>query len=155
MAESVTDLLRQAEVFSRLPEPELRKIARILRERRVAQNQTLFRQGDVADALYVIMAGRVRISITGPAGEEKVLAFLGVGDVVGEMGLLSGEPRSATAMAGTNLILLQLRKAEFDALLANNLDLMRELARVVARRREVTRQRALEEAPVSRLGARV
>jgi CRP-like cAMP-binding protein len=145
MAESVTDLLRQAEVFSRLPEPELRKVGKILKERRVPQHQVLFRQGEIADALYVIIAGRVRISITAPGGEEKVLAFLGTGDVVGEMGLLSGETRSATATASTNLIVLQLRKADFDALLASNVDLMRELARVVARRREATRQRAHQE----------
>ena len=146
MAESVTDLLRQAEVFSRLPEPALRKIGKILRERRVAQHQVLFRQGEPADALFVIIAGRVRISIAGPGGEEKVLAFLGTGDVVGEMGLLSGETRSATATASTNLVVLQLRKVDFDALLTNNVDLMRELARVVARRREATRQRAAQEA---------
>lgn len=146
MAESVTALLRQAEVFSRLPEPELRKIGKILKERRIAQNHILFRQGDVADALFVIMAGRVRISITAAAGEEKVLAFLGAGDIVGEMGLLSGEARSATATASTNLIVLQLPKADFDALLMNNVELMRELARVVAHRRETTRQRAVQEA---------
>src|SRR6185369_10035627 len=62
------------------------------------------------------------------------------------MGLLSGEARSATATASTNLLLLHVRKPEFDALLSNNVDLMRELARVVARRREATRQRAAEEA---------
>lgn len=146
MAESATDLLRQADVFSGLPEAELRKIARILRERRVPQNHVLFRQGDVADALYVIIAGRIRISITGPLGEEKVLAFLGVGDIVGEMGLLSGEPRSATALASTAALVLQLRKQDFDALLASNVRLMRQLTRVVARRGEKIRQRAFEEA---------
>ena len=45
---------------------------------------------------------------------------LGAGDIVGEMGLLSDEPRSATATASTDLVLLQLRKMDFDALLATN-----------------------------------
>jgi CRP-like cAMP-binding protein len=142
---SVTDLLRQAEVFGRLADPELRKIRKLLRERHVDQNQVVFRQGDLADALYIVLAGRIRISATNPSGHEKVLNFAGVGDVVGEMGLLSGDPRSATATTSTDAVLLQLRKADFDSLLANDVDFMRELARVVARRREATQQRAFDE----------
>ena len=142
---SVTALLRQAEVFGRLSDPELRKIRKLLRERHLDQNQVVFRQGDLADALYIVLAGRVRISVSNPTGNDKVLYFAGVGDVVGEMGLLSGDPRSATATTSTDAILLQLRKADFDALLANDVDFMRELARVVARRREATQQRAVDE----------
>jgi CRP-like cAMP-binding protein len=146
MRRSATDLLRQADVFARVSEPELRKISKLLKERRLDRDRVLFRQGDAADALYVVVAGRLRISATEVTGRERVLAFIGAGEVVGEMGLMSGDPRSATATATTAAVLLQLRKADFDALLANNLDLMRELARVVARRREVTQRRALDQA---------
>jgi CRP-like cAMP-binding protein len=142
---SVTDLLRQAEVFARLSDPELRKIRKLLKERHLSQNQIVFRQGDLADALYIVLAGRMRISVTNPTGGEKVLNFAGVGDVVGEMGLLSGDPRSATATTTTDTTLLQLRKADFDSLLSNDLDFMRELARVIALRREATQQRAFDE----------
>jgi CRP-like cAMP-binding protein len=142
---SVTDMLKQAEVFGRLADPELRKVRKLLRERHIHQNQVVFRQGDLADSLYVVLAGRIRISVTGPTGHEKVLNFAGVGDVIGEMGLLSGDPRSATATTTTDAILLQLRKADFDSLLAKDVEFMRELARVVARRREATQQRAVDE----------
>src|SRR5438067_3637488 len=142
---SMTDVLKQAEVFGRLGDPELRKIRKLLRERRVDQNQVVFRQGDQADALYIVLAGRLRISVTSPTGHEKVLNFAGVGDVVGEMGLLSGDPRSATATTTSDAILLQLRKADFDSVLAKDVDFMRELARVIARRREATQQRAIDE----------
>ena len=142
---SVTDLLRQADVFARLSDLQLRKIRKLLRERHIDQNQVIFRQGDLADALYIVLAGRIRISVNNPTGNEKVLNFAGVGDVVGEMGLLSGDPRSATATTSTDAILLQLRKADFDSLLTNDVDFMRELARVVARRREATQQRAFDE----------
>jgi pilus assembly protein CpaE len=145
MAANTVDLLRQTEVFARLSDAELRKVARLLKERRVEQQQVLFRQGEPADSLFVVLAGRVRISVTDQTRRERVLAFVGEGEVVGEMGLLSGEPRSATALASVDTRLLQLRRADFDALLANNPDLMRELARVVARRREATQQRALDE----------
>jgi CRP-like cAMP-binding protein len=142
---SVIDLLKQAEVFGHLADPELHKIRKLLRERHIGQNQVVFRQGDLADALYVVVSGRIRISMTNPSGSEKVLNFAGVGDIVGEMGLLSGDPRSATATTSTDTTLLQLRKADFDALLANDVDFLRELARVIARRREATQQRAVDE----------
>jgi pilus assembly protein CpaE len=93
-----------------------------------------------------VVSGRIRISASDRSGREKVLAFVGAGEIVGEMGLLSGEPRSATAVASTDAQLLQLRGSDFDALIANNLDLMRDLARAVVRRREATQQRAIEEA---------
>jgi CRP-like cAMP-binding protein len=142
---SVTDLLRQAEVFRGLSEPELREISRLLHERTLHQDQVLFRQGDPSDAVYIVLAGRVRISIVDAGGRSRVLAFQGAGELVGEMGLLSGEPRSATAMASTEVKLLQLRKSDFDALLANNLVLMRELGRVMNRYQDAMHQRAFEE----------
>jgi pilus assembly protein CpaE len=148
MTGSIPDLLRQSALFGRLRDADLRAIARLLKERNFGRNQTVFRQGDPSDSLYVVLAGRIRISATGQAGREKVLAFAGVGEVVGEMGLLSGEPRSATAVASTDAKLLQLRNSDFDALLASNVELMRDLARVVAGRREATQQRVTDEADV-------
>jgi pilus assembly protein CpaE len=148
MTGSIPDLLRQSALFGRLRDADLRAIARLLKERNFGRNQTVFRQGDPSDSLYIVLAGRIRISATGQAGREKVLAFAGVGEVVGEMGLLSGEPRSATAVASTDAKLLQLRNSDFDALLASNVELMRDLARVVAGRREATQQRVTDEADV-------
>ncbi|HEY3062103.1 MAG TPA: cyclic nucleotide-binding domain-containing protein [Chloroflexota bacterium] len=145
MRRSATDLLRRADVFARLPEPELRQIGKLLNERRIGRNHVLFRQGESAEAMYIVVDGRIRIATSQATGRERVLAFLGPGEIVGEMGLLSGDARSATATAVTETRVLQLSKADFDALLANNLNLMRELARVVARRRAATQRRLLAE----------
>ena len=128
-----------------MAEPELRSVSKLLRERRFKAGQPLFNQGDPSDALYVVLAGRVRISVADSTGREKVLAFSGVGELVGEMGLLSGQPRSATATASSEVKVLQLGKADFDALLANNVELMRDLARMVNRREVAYQQRAFEE----------
>jgi len=146
MAPNLIDLLRQAELFARLPDTELNKVSRLLKERRLAHGQVLFRQGDAADALYLVVQGRVRVSALDPSGQEKVFAFLGAGDVIGEMGLLTNEPRSATAVAATDSRLLQLRKEDFDRVLANNVEIMRALLQVVSQRRAATHRRAVEEA---------
>jgi CRP-like cAMP-binding protein len=117
----------------------------LLKQRRVGRNQVLFRQGEPADSLYIIASGRLRISAADRVGNETVLAFLGAGEVVGEMGLLSDKPRSATAAASTDAELLQLRKTDFDPLFASNLEAMRDLVRAVSRRRQTTQQRLRDE----------
>jgi CRP-like cAMP-binding protein len=150
MAGSPADLLRRIDPFTRLSEPDLRKVAKVLKSRRLNRNQVLFRQGERADALYIVASGRMRISASDRPGHERILAFVGPGEIIGEMGVLSGEPRSATAVASTDAELLQLRKADFDGLVANNLEVMRDLARGVVNRREATQQRALDESDAGR-----
>ena len=145
MPADTAELLRRTDFFGALSERELRDVAKSIKGRRLNRNQVLFRQGEAPDALYIVASGRLRISASDRAGNEKVLAFLGTGEVVGEMGLLSGRPRSATAVASTEVDLLQLRKTDFDALVASNHDVMLDLARAVVRRREATQQRAIEE----------
>jgi CRP-like cAMP-binding protein len=140
------DLLRHTELFQRLDERELRNVARQVRERRIARDEVLFRQGEASDSLYVIASGRLRVSASDRAGHEKVLAFLGAGEIVGEMGLLGETTRSATVVAVTDALLLQLRKRDFDAFVATNVASMRDLGRAVARRRLTTQQRIQREA---------
>ena len=138
MSGKVTELLRQTALFGRLTDAQLRSLAKLVKERRLARNQVLFRQGDEADSLYVVVSGRVRVSAADRTRHQRVLAFLGSGESVGEMGLLNDAPRSATVVASADVELLQVRKADFDALVANNLDVMRDLARSVANRNETT-----------------
>lgn len=140
------DVLRQFDIFAQLPESERGRIAKLMKERAVAKNHSLFRQGDPADMLYMIVKGRVKVSTTDQSGHEKVLAFLGEGEILGEMALMAGAPHSAAATASTDARLLQLRKRDFDAVLGKNTQLAREILRIVAARRSATHQRAFEEA---------
>ena len=74
---------------------------------------TLFREGDPGDALYVLIRGRLRVLVAGPSGDTLV-AEIGRGEVVGEMALLSGAPRSATVIATRDSRLIRLSKAAFE-----------------------------------------
>lgn len=70
------------------------------RPRTFARGGVLMRQGEVAETVHVITRGRIRVERSHPSlMEPMVLAELGPGEVVGEMGVLDGEPRSATAIA--------------------------------------------------------
>lgn len=146
MGRKVTDVLKRIDVFERLPEEQLMRVAKLLRERKFREGQILFNQGDPGDALYIVAQGRVKIFITDQFGREKVLAFLGEGEFFGEMAVLRGAPRSAAAQASTDLRVLVLRKDDFDVLLASNVDVLKEMLRIVNLRQMVTTQRVSQEA---------
>lgn len=68
-------------------------------DRQLAAGDVLFAQGDPPDFIYVIESGALEVTRTSPSGEQVVLAQLGPGEFVGEMGPLFGLPRSATVRA--------------------------------------------------------
>ena len=141
----VTDLLRTMDIFEALPSAELETIAELLRERRLAESAVLCRQGDPGDALFIVTGGRIRLSTTDPSGNEKILTYFTDGQFFGEMSLLSGAPRSATAIAETDCQLLVLDKPAFDRLLAGHAQIMREMLKVVSQRTQHTNQQLLAD----------
>src|SRR5438105_9422405 len=143
----VTDLLRTMDIFEALSSEELETIAQLLRERRLAEAEVLCRQGDAGDALFIVTGGRIRLSTTDPSGNEKVLTFFTDGQFFGEMSLLTGAPRSATATAETDSQLLVLDKYVFDDLLASRAQIMREMLKVVSQRTMQTNQQLLADEP--------
>jgi CRP-like cAMP-binding protein len=145
----VTDLLRTMDIFEALSSEELETIAQLLRERRLDEAEVLCRQGDPGDALFIVTGGRIRLSTTDPSGNEKVLTYFTDGQFFGEMSLLTGAPRSATASAETDSQLLVLDKAAFDELLAGHPEIMREMLKVVSQRTLQTNQQLLADEPGS------
>ena len=91
----------------------------------------LFRGGDPADRLYLVRTGRLRVLIEDNDG-PRVVRELGPGDVLGELALLTGSPRSASARAVRDSELLALDAARFDALLADDPEFARALLRELA-----------------------
>jgi CRP-like cAMP-binding protein len=91
--------LAHVALFKELPEPGLQMLAERGRPKRFAAGTMIMRQGDASDALHVITRGRVRVERDRAGETPLVLAELGAGDVVGEIGLLDNSPRSATVTA--------------------------------------------------------
>ena len=127
-------LLLSMPFFSSLPSEQLKKVALISKERTIASGEVLFRQGDVGDSLYIIMSGQLKIFLTNGDGQETILASRGPGDAIGEMALLTDEPRSASVQATENTSLLVITKNDFDQLLEDNPALAKDFIKVVAGR---------------------
>ncbi len=107
--DSLVVALRGIPFFAGLDAAALDRVAAGTRLRRFRRGETIFHAGDPGDALYVIVSGGVKITLPSETGEEAILATLRPGEVFGELSLLDGAPRSATAAAlePTETVILQ------------------------------------------------
>ena len=111
------EVLRGMETFTGLKDHELESMAAIAEPVGFKKGATVFEQGDPSDAMYLIVTGKVKV-IKGGGGKKHLrnVAELGPGDVLGEMGILLDEPRTATATATSACELLRIRRAAFHKL---------------------------------------
>jgi predicted acylesterase/phospholipase RssA/CRP-like cAMP-binding protein len=119
-------------VFGPIDDELLAKLSHELKWVDVPGGSALFRQGDPGDSLYILLRGRLNVCLSDPeTGVEKLVGETAPGESVGEIGLLTGEVRSATLWAARDCRLVQIGQAAFDALSENNPELLRGLANVV------------------------
>jgi CRP-like cAMP-binding protein len=106
-------LLSKVPAFSRLTEEHLTLLASSVGSQSFERGETIFHQGSIGSALYIIVAGQVRIYTISAAGQELTLAIFRAGDFFGELALLDGQPRSASAKALDPTTTLTLHRAAF------------------------------------------
>lgn len=105
------DLLRNVSIFSSLDERELDLLIQLTTTRKLKAKEVLCRKGDPGNQLFGILAGSLKVTAVGADGKDVVFGLMRSGEVLGEMALLDGEPRSATVVAveATNLVTLHRR----------------------------------------------
>jgi len=93
------DLLRQVPLFSGLDDEDIQSLIGAVTRRKYQRDAVIFFESDPGDAMFMITAGRVKVTILSDDGREIILSILSDRDFFGEMALLDNEPRSATAIA--------------------------------------------------------
>jgi CRP/FNR family transcriptional regulator, cyclic AMP receptor protein len=104
----VGELLAKLPLFAGLPAADLIALAAAARLRRYPRGQVIFSTGDPGDALVVVVSGRLKVLVRSADGGELMLAIVGPGGVVGELGVIDGGVRSADAetLEPTELLLV-------------------------------------------------
>src|SRR6476619_6615697 len=111
------DLLRRSDLFRFLPDEHFEKIRSLLQEERHDFGDLIVKQGEPANAFYILISGRARVVKSGSSnGEEIVLGTLRPGDSFGETALTEGGTRTATVRCSTSVEVLRLDRAQFLAL---------------------------------------
>lgn len=136
------EALRACRLFRDLDEDSLALVAAAMRPRRFRRDETIFHAGDPGDALFVVADGRVKITLPPDDGSEPaILTTVGPGGFFGELALLDGAPRSATAVALGSVATQVLHRDTFGRLVDTQPALRRALlAALAAEIRRLTSQ---------------
>jgi CRP/FNR family transcriptional regulator, cyclic AMP receptor protein len=117
MALSVQTILERNRLFRGLSAATIQQIAALAIRRPYEQDAIVFSQGDPGDSLYGVVTGKVRISASTREGKEMFLNIMEPGDTFGEIALLDGHSRTATATTTATCELMIIPRAQFLALL--------------------------------------
>jgi CRP-like cAMP-binding protein len=131
---AVTGIIRSVPLFAALSADEAEALATKAVVERYGRGESVVREGDEGACLYVLLEGNCNVFVK--SGDERIVtvASISSGDVVGEMSLLAGEPRSATVQAATDVRAARIDKDAISELLAARPELMSEFAKYAASR---------------------
>ena len=128
------ELLRTVPIFSELTDEDIVSLSRLAIRKRYAKDAVVFFENEEGDFFFMILDGRIKVTILGDDGREVILSLLGTGDFFGEMALLDNEPRSATAIAVEESELLSLHRTDFQGVIGDNLAISIALIKVLTAR---------------------
>ncbi len=126
--------LEHVSLFNGLAVEDLNELAAVIRRRTFRAGEIIFYREDPGEVLYVIREGTVRIFLTSPEGQEIVLAVLGPGEYFGELALLDGQPRSASAIAVEAVEAYSLQRADFISTVLHHPRIAVQVMNVLSRR---------------------
>jgi len=138
----MTQLLQRVPFLAALPEQDLAWLSERMTRRSYARGDLIFQKDDPGNSLYIVEAGSVRIYVPGVQGADLTLAVLGPGEFFGDLSLLDGRPRSASASAGAKSVLLSLERTDFANLLRARPDAALAILAVISLRLRDTDQTA-------------
>ena len=132
--DEIFDRLTEVSIFAPLSDEETQRLAENALVRVFAPDESIVRQGQKGDSMFVIHRGAVVVQAK-EDGVSKVLQNLREGDFFGEMGLLTGEPRTATVTAKEETEVLEINNLCLKPILEGNPDLVKILSGIVEERR--------------------
>ena len=143
--------LASTELFKTLEEHVLDEIATQVEIIRVPGGDLLFQQGEAGDSLYIVINGRLRVSVRRERNHEEVVAEVGRDEMVGEIALLTGGNRTATVRAIRDTILIRLSNEGCYRIAERHPLIVLQIARTLARRLASTNRDSRMRTPLVNL----
>jgi len=134
------ELLRKVQLFESLDDDQLNHILSIANKQTLAAGTVLFHEHDIGASFYVILKGSIKIFTRSKDGEEKVLSMLQSGESFGELSLIDGRPRSASAQTLEPTTVLSVSGEPFYELLRKHFDITARIMAELCRRLRDTNQ---------------
>ena len=123
---STISFLKDVELFQDIPANYLASIAELMKKTTYYKGEILFHKGDAGDVFHIVQSGRIQIDIKGTH------VYIEPGEGIGEMSLLDGEPRSATAKIAEDSTLLSLTLRDFNHILNSHTSIARSMLRIMS-----------------------
>ena len=149
MALNAKTLIERNGLFRGLPQKTIDRVAALATRRSYDDGAIIFMRGDPGDSLCGVVTGRVRISASRAGGKEVFLNIMEPGDAFGEIALLDGSPRTATATAMTRTELTIIPRDAFFALLRTETQLAEHLIQLLCKRVRWTAEQMEDSALLS------
>ncbi|MTI43364.1 CRP-like cAMP-binding protein [Roseibium hamelinense] len=130
----IQDFLRNSFSLEGLSEDLALELSKLARPMKISAGTILFETGDPGNGCYAVLEGSLKVSILSVDGDEQLLAVLGPGDLVGELALLDGRPRSATVSALKEAQLAFVDKSAFERFADQNPAVYRHMLCIVGKR---------------------
>jgi small-conductance mechanosensitive channel/CRP-like cAMP-binding protein len=144
-ADAIAETLRSADIFDDMTEEQVQQMAQSATLRRYASGERLVRQNDAGDSLFIIKSGRVGIYVNGATGKPIHVNDISTCDFFGEMSLLTGEPRSASAVAEGDVEVIVIDKDALTQVLTADPTILEALLNALDRRRTELRSILAED----------
>jgi len=144
-------VVRTAPLFSALDDESAASLRASMTLVKVPKGNTLFKEGDAGDRLFVVVEGKLKLGTSSIDGRENLLSILGPGDMFGELSLFDPGPRTATATAVTDARVLALAHDQVIGLVTQHpqvsLELLARLAQRLRRTNEVLADLVFSDVP--------
>jgi len=138
------EMIRKVPLFSTLTDDEFSQLEHIFVTRAYRKGQIIFLEEETGNYMYLVLAGKVKVSKSGTGGKETILAIHRTGDFFGEMSLLDGKTAPATVSAMEDSKIISLSGADFHKYLLHNEKVMLQIIHVLcARLRQVWQTQSL------------
>lgn len=122
-------MLRKTNLFSHTPENVLVEVAGLMKEERYEKGAVIFNKGDIGDCMYIIYSGKVKIH-----DGDSVFAIFGESNFFGDLAMLDAEPRSASATAETEIVLMRLDQEAIYELMNDRIEVAQGIIKTLCTR---------------------